>query len=131
MAEVEKKSPAENSPLTDEELEHFKEKLLQEKKEAEKNIEEAKQSLEEIDSNYEDAKSAQDHHHSDLATKEDTKLAHLTAIDKNQEKLEKITVALDRIGTGDYGICVETGQPIQKERLEVMPYAIRSVGAKD
>lgn len=123
-------TPVENSPFSEEELEHFKKKLLEEKKEAEKNIKEAKESLEEINSDFDDEKSAQDHHHSDLATQEDSKLTYLTAIDKNQEKLDKITVALDRIGTGNYGICVETGQPIQKERLEAMPYAIRSVGVK-
>lgn len=123
-------SPVENSPLTDQELEHFKEKLLKEKKETEQKIEEEKQNVEDLNSNFDDAKSAQDHHHGDLATKEDTKLTHLQNIEKSQEKLDKITVALDRIGTGNYGICVETGQPIQKERLEAMPYAIRSVGAK-
>ncbi len=123
-------TPVENTPLSDEELEHFKEKLLKEKKETEKKIEEEKQNVEELNSNFDDTKSAQDHHHGDLATKEDTKLAHLKSIEKAQEKLDKITVALDRIGTGNYGICVETGQPIQQERLEAMPYAIRSVGAK-
>lgn len=123
-------TPVDNSPLAEDELEHFKEKLLKEKEETEQKIEEEKQNVEELNGNFDDAKSAQDHHHGDLATKEDTKLAHLKSIEKSQEKLDKITVALDRIGTGNYGICVETGQPIQKERLEAMPYAIRSVGVK-
>lgn len=125
------KSPVENSPFTKDELEHFKKKLLKEKEETEQKIKEEKQNIEELNSNFDDAKSAQDHHHGDLATKEDTKLTHLKAIEQNQDKLDKITVALDRIGSGNYGICVETGQPIQKERLEAMPYAIRSVGAKE
>lgn len=124
-------SPVENSPLTEGELEHFKEILEKEKKETEQKIEETQKKLDELNSNFDDTKSAQDHHHGDLATKEDTKLAHLTSMEKSREKLDKITVALDRIGTGNYGICVETGQPIQKERLEAMPYAIRSVGAKE
>lgn len=123
-------TPVENSPLTEDELEHFKEKLLSEKEETEENIKTEKENIEELNNNFDDEKSAQDHHHGDLATKEDTKLAHLKSIEKNQEKLDQITVALDRIGTGNYGICIETGQPIQKERLETMPYAIRSVGAK-
>lgn len=123
-------TPVENSPLTEDELEHFKEKLLSEKKETEEKIKTEKENIEELNNNFDDEKSTQDHHHGDLATKEDTKLAHLKSIEKSQEKLDQITVALDRIGTGNYGICVETGQPIQKERLEAMPYAIRSVGAK-
>lgn len=56
---------------------------------------------------------------------------YLSNLETNQDKLDQITVALDRIGSGNYGICIETGQPIQKERLEAMPYAIRSVGAKE
>lgn len=130
MAEDKKESPAENSPLSDEELSYFKEKLLEEQEDARQKIEEEKQNLEDLNANFDDAKSSQDHHQGNLATEEDVKLTHLTAIEKNQEKLDKITVALDRIETGDYGICVETGQPIQKERLKAMPYAIRTVGAK-
>lgn len=126
-----KESPADNSPLSDEELEHFKEKLLTEQKETKQKIKVTQEKLDELNKNADDAKSSQDHHHGDLATDEDTKLTHLAILEKAQEKLDQITVALDRIGTGNYGICIETGQPIQKERLEAIPYAIRSVGAKE
>ncbi|MEP5943248.1 MAG: TraR/DksA C4-type zinc finger protein, partial [Balneola sp.] len=46
-----------------------------------------------------------------------------------KRKLEKINVALDRIATGNYGTCVVTGDQIQRERLEIMPYAVHSVDA--
>ncbi|MDX1640701.1 MAG: TraR/DksA C4-type zinc finger protein [Balneolaceae bacterium] len=130
MAEIEKESPAENTHLSEEELEHFKEKLLQEKEEAENKIEEIKANLDDLNQNFDDTKSSQDHHHGNLATEEDAKLTYMSQLEQNQDKLDQITVALDRIGTGDYGICIETGQPIQKERLETMPYALRTVGAK-
>lgn len=126
-----KESPADNSPLTDEELEYFKEKLLKEQKETKQKIKETKENLDELNKNAGDAKSSQDHHHGNLATDEDTKLTHLAILEKAQEKLDQITVAVDRIAAGNYGICVETGRPIQKERLEAMPYAIRSVGVKE
>lgn len=131
MADIEKKSPADNTHLSDEELEHFKKKLLKEKEETQKKIDEARENLEDVNANFDDAKSSQDHHHGNIATEEDAKLTHLSALQQNQDKLDQITVALDRIETGDYGICIETGQPIQKERLETMPYALRTVGAKE
>jgi RNA polymerase-binding protein DksA len=40
-----------------------------------------------------------------------------------RQELRKISAALRRLDSGDYGICVECGQPIKKGRLEVYPYA--------
>lgn len=126
-----KESPAENTPLSDEELSYFKEKLLKEREETEQRVEEIRGNLDDLNKNFDDDKSSQEHHHGNIATEEDAKLTHLSTLQQNLDKLDQITVALDRIDTGDYGICVETGQPIQKERLEAMPYAIRTVGAKE
>lgn len=130
MADIKKESPAENTHLNEEELEHFKEKLLKEQQETEDQIKEIRANLDDLNENFDDTKSSQDHHHGNLATEEDAKLTYMSQLEQNQDKLDKITVALDRIGTGNYGICIETGQPIQKERLETMPYALRTVGAK-
>lgn len=130
MADIEKQSPAENTHLSDKELEHFKEKLLKEKEEAENKIEEIRENLDDLNENFDDTKSSQDHHHGNLATEEDAKLTYMSQLEQNQDKLDKIAVALDRIETGDYGICIETGQAIQKERLETIPYALTTVGAK-
>jgi phage/conjugal plasmid C-4 type zinc finger TraR family protein len=42
----------------------------------------------------------------------------------NQEQaLEEITAALDRINDGSFGQCEECGEEIPKARLEVIPYA--------
>ena len=38
-------------------------------------------------------------------------------------ELVKISAALQRLESGDYGICVECGLPIRLGRLEVYPYA--------
>lgn len=40
-----------------------------------------------------------------------------------REELAKISAALQRLDSGDYGICVECGLPIKQGRLEVHPYA--------
>ena len=40
-----------------------------------------------------------------------------------REELQKITSAMQRLETGDYGLCIECGLPINEGRLEVYPYA--------
>ncbi|MDX1590531.1 MAG: TraR/DksA C4-type zinc finger protein [Balneolaceae bacterium] len=119
-----------NSPLSDKELAEFEQRLLKLKEETEAEIETLKERYETLNSNAEDNQSSQAHHQGDIATSEVNREQVLLSIERNKEKLDQIIVALDRIGSGNYGICVETGQPIQKERLEAMPYAIRAVGAK-
>jgi RNA polymerase-binding protein DksA len=40
-----------------------------------------------------------------------------------RHELRKISTALQRLDTGDYGICVACGSPIKEGRLKVYPYA--------
>ena len=40
-----------------------------------------------------------------------------------REELKKITSAMQRLETGDYGLCIECGLPINEGRLKVYPYA--------
>lgn len=40
-----------------------------------------------------------------------------------REELAKISAALQRLESGDYGICIECGLPIKEGRLKVYPYA--------
>ena len=124
------KTPVNNTPLTEEELKHFKEKLDQEKSDTETTIQDLKANLDSLNSTSDDVQSSQDHHQADLGTKENRKATILKEIEKQTEKLDQIIVSLDRMETGNYGICIDTGEPIQKERLEAIPYAIRSVVAK-
>lgn len=123
-------APVDNSPLSEEELEHFRQKLLNEQETAQTKMREIKESLKSLNKNADDKQSAQDHHHGDLATDESRRSTLLSSLEVQNEKLDQIAVALDRIETGNYGICIDTGQPIQKGRLEAKPYAIRSVGAQ-
>jgi len=125
-----KKAPVQNTHLTEEELNHFRTKLLEEKETAEREIREMKESYNDLTKNSDDKQSAQDHHQGDIGSEESEKSVLLAAIDRNKEKLEKIKVALDRMNDGNYGICVVTNKPIQKERLEALPYALYSVEAK-
>ncbi|HEX4169974.1 MAG TPA: TraR/DksA family transcriptional regulator [Bryobacteraceae bacterium] len=38
------------------------------------------------------------------------------------EMLEQVDAALQRIETGEYGICVDCGEPIEPKRLEAVPW---------
>jgi RNA polymerase-binding protein DksA len=124
-------TPVDNTALTEKELDHFKNKLVEEQKEAEDKINELEQSLEEIEANKGDRASSSAHHQGNLGSLEEQRETKYTLIEKQKEKLEKIKVALDRIATGNYGTCVVTGDQIQRERLEIMPYAVHSIDAME
>ncbi len=40
-------------------------------------------------------------------------------------ELIQVNDALSRLDTGHYGFCTVCGEPIEAERLEVLPYAVR------
>jgi len=124
-------TPVDNTTLTEKELDHFKNKLVDEQKEAEEKINDLEQSLEEIEANKGDRASSSAHHQGNLGSWEEQRETKYTLIEKQKKKIEKIKVALDRFETGNYGICVVTGDRIQKERLEIMPYAVHSVDAME
>lgn len=44
--------------------------------------------------------------------------------------VDQIDAALDRVAAGTYGICVESGKPIPKERLKAIPWAAERVEYK-
>ena len=42
-------------------------------------------------------------------------------------ELEKISATLARIKTGEFGICIDCGMPIDKGRIKVYPYALECI----
>ena len=47
-----------------------------------------------------------------------------TLIAGSRTRLAEITIALDRVGTGEHGRCAVCGQGIGAERLEARPFAL-------
>jgi len=117
--------------LSDDELNHFKQKLIEQKSETKEEIENLKSSAESIDADADDRQSGTDHHPADVASDDHMKKTTYQLLEKQREKLKFIDAALERIESGTYGICTATGKPIQKERLEAIPYAMHSVEAKE
>lgn len=117
--------------LSDDELEQFRTQLQNLKKEEESEIEELKKSADNISRDASDVQSSRSHHPGDAASDDQIRKTSYTLIDKKKEKIDKIIVALDRIDAGTYGICTVSGKPIQKKRLEAIPYAMHTVDAKE
>lgn len=47
------------------------------------------------------------------------------------DEIRLIDDALERINRGDYGVCMECGNPIPEKRLETFPYAARCVACQE
>ncbi|UTW45096.1 TraR/DksA C4-type zinc finger protein [bacterium SCSIO 12696] len=60
---------------------------------------------------------------SDRATSEEQSAIALRIVDREQKLLPKIRQSLERIRLGDYGYCMETGEPIGIPRLLARPTA--------
>jgi len=51
--------------------------------------------------------------------------------DKERKLLVQITNAIEKLETGDYGVCEGTGEPISLKRLELRPWTRYSVEYKE
>lgn len=61
-------------------------------------------------------------HMADVGTENFDQEFTLSLIENEQETIERINDALDRIQLGSFGQCEECGEPIGKLRLQAIPY---------
>ncbi len=112
----------ERRPLTKEELEQVKQRLLKRKKELLNEIadileKEAKDEYQElIEAIREEG---------DIASAELQESTILALAEMRAKEVEQIDAAIERIDNGEYGICIECGDWITPARLEALPYALR------
>ena len=66
----------------------------------------------------------------DRATIEEEHALELRTRDRERKLLKKISQALNRLDTGEYGFCDETGEPIGLPRLLARPTATLSLEAQ-
>lgn len=104
--------------FTKKELEHFKGLLLEMKENLVHDIKNMA-----IDN--EDSRDVSGHvqHIADVATDMYEKEFNMGLASKDREILVLIETALKRIEDGTYGICLGSGEMINKDRLEAIPYA--------
>ncbi len=117
------------TPFSDEELEHFRELILQRRQEAKSEIEQMRKQVEQAKEQSDD-NTAYGIHMADAGTDamEREKL-HLM-IARQQKYVGYLDRALERIDNKTYGVCRVTGKPIAKERLEAVPHTEISIEAK-
>jgi len=100
--------------MAKEQLEFFQIQLNDQKTEALKEIEDARNRLRVPHECKDDA---------DRASFEMDSQLYLRIVDRKSKLVKKIDFALRRIKTGDYGYCMETGEPIGIQRLLIRPTA--------
>jgi RNA polymerase-binding protein DksA len=105
-------------------LEYFKGKLLEEKKELEQELGEVAKNEPgqgwEATSGEMEVDTADDNEVADKLEEYETNKG---VIDKLQKQLSEVDAALERIENGTYGICEVTKKPIDRNRLEANPSA--------
>lgn len=123
-------NPDIKTPLTKKELGHFR-KLLEEKRE------EARDELDFLERNLENLTETDDadyssltHHEGDVASDVEEEEVNYQLIERTRKYIEQINDALERIENETYGVCLATGVPISKERLEAVPHTRYSIKAK-
>jgi DnaK suppressor protein len=67
----------------------------------------------------------------DIAQRATEQDYQLRLADKQRKLLDQIYAAIDKMQTGEYGICEGTGEPIGFRRLEIRPWARYSVEYKE
>jgi DnaK suppressor protein len=118
--------------MTKKELNHFKEKLLAEKKRVLEEMGEIQQeNLKTSIADKSGENSRYSYHLGDTASLAYGREFSMGLAERQQKYLEQIDEALQRIAEGTYGICLVTGEAIPVERLEEVPVAKYSVKGKE
>lgn len=112
------------TPFTKKELQEFKELLLEKKATLLKEIQD--QSEEVVNEKLDEPGDLVD-----MATDLLDQEMNLSLTTAEMNSLKEIDEALMRIENGSYGVCVDTGEPINKVRLKAIPEAKRTLEAQE
>ncbi len=118
--------------LTKKDLQHFKDKLLKEKKRVLEEMGEIQnENLKTSIADQSGENSRYSYHLGDTASLAYGREFSMGLAERQQKYLEQIDEALQRIEEGTYGTCLVTGEAIPVERLEEVPVAKYSVKGKE
>jgi DnaK suppressor protein len=117
-------SQTKTSRLTAATIEHFKQLLLEKRREILKNVNEIEdETLKKSRLDASGDLSSMPIHMADLGTDNYEQEFVLGLMDSERKLLHEIDDALQRMEDGTYGVCEGTGKPIRKARLEAQPWA--------
>lgn len=115
--------------FTDEELEHFRQLILERRRAAMDDIDRMKTQLADAQDQVE-SDTAYSFHMADAGTDAMEREKLYLMIARQQKFVGYLDRALERIKNKTYGVCKVTGQMISKERLEAVPHTEISIEAK-
>lgn len=121
--------PVRRTPFTDEELEYFRQLILEKRRQAVEDIERMKAQLEDAREQG-GTDTAYSFHMADAGTDAMEREKLFLMIARQQKYISHLDRALERIKNKTYGICKVTGKPIPRERLEAVPHTEVSIEAK-
>ncbi|MDP2211996.1 MAG: TraR/DksA C4-type zinc finger protein [Candidatus Aquicultor sp.] len=104
------------------ELAGFKEWLLKEKDRLVSEIAYVESTMEQSQSEW-SGENEYESHMADSATSTFARESDLSLSINSRDMLSRVDGALSRIEDGSFGICSVCGRPIERERLEALPYA--------
>jgi RNA polymerase-binding protein DksA len=103
--------------ITDSQIKKLRRALLNEKKRILKSLQDQRVEEERVGESWHDPKDLEDWAAISLSEELKSRLA-----DRDLSLLREIDRALERIGRKEYGVCVKCGEPIEFERLEILPW---------
>ena len=122
-------SKEEKTRYSEEELKEFEDLIMEKLEKARKELNYIKESLSRSnDSGTDNTSGASKFLEDGSDTMEKESLSQLAA--RQQKFINSLESALIRIKNGTYGICVDTGKLISKERLRAVPHTMHSIEAK-
>jgi DnaK suppressor protein len=114
------------SPLSKQEIEHFKTLLLSIKKQLTKDLEETSESVKDSDGS-----KGYSQHQADEGTDDFVRNVSIEVSGKELAIVRQIERALEKIEDGTYGICDVSEEVIPKKRLDAIPYATMTVSSQE
>jgi DnaK suppressor protein len=107
-------------------FEGMRQRLLAQKEQLERQLSDLRSAVQ-AESQYQDEEGPASNHPADgasdlLAAEIDATIARTL-----EEELSAVVAALARLDDGSYGVCVDCGQPIERARLEAIPWAPRCI----
>lgn len=119
------------SPFDEQDLQYFKELLLEKRKEAQQEADKIENNISNLNEADDADQSSMAHHMGDVGSEMEEKQMNYQLLERTKKFIGEINNALERIENGTYGICKVTGKPISKERLEAVPHTRYSIEAKN
>lgn len=113
-------------PMTKNDLEGFKAKLLDLRAELLRQLDVSKKEV----TSGTDSSSFQSQHPGEAASDVAQQSTNISLSSNDLEMLKQIDHALERIKEGTYGICEDSGVKIPRKRLEYFPLATRTIEAQ-